>query len=480
MVQRTESEIAASVQKAIQDASPQVRVDVDKGPFYYLATKGVAGPLADAEARVERLAQLSTNQFPVAATDAEAMAVARSFGVGVGSGGFAEGIAYAVTGRRPVGTQSFPVTEGAVFSTSTNRGVVFEAVESRSLTAANADTFFNPVSRRYELPVRVKALSAGVGGNIPARTLNVVLGGAPDFDGVTNLVTFTGGTSAQSARVAYERAQQKLAGLDNFSRGGLISRAQNLDVDRIQAVSLTYSSEYPHLFYRLPDKIALDAWVLNTPLDTLKTETFKASAGQTQFVLSQGPVLYLTAVLVNGTPVTASLVLDTSQAWGRSTKESSYVSLAVPASQDDLVDVIYGYDAVLASLQAEVDGHLNAAAGSLFATDVLFRYPKTTYAACTVIGKAMGTYDPTSIESEVSAVVGDYLAKGLSDEPLLGGVRSPGQLRDLIKASVPGISTFTIPIFGRKALGQIVETLDIPRNSQVQFQSSADLIVKFT
>jgi hypothetical protein len=94
---RTKSDIQDSIKKAIRDASPQVRTDVNKGPFFSLAVSGVSGPLADASTDVERMAQLSTLQFPVAATTTEVLATARAFGVSVGSGGFASGVAYVFT-----------------------------------------------------------------------------------------------------------------------------------------------------------------------------------------------------------------------------------------------------------------------------------------------------------------------------------------------------------------------------------------------
>lgn len=480
MVQRTKNEIITSVQTAIQAASPQVRVDVAKGPFYYLAAQGVAGPLADTSRDVERMALLSTHQFPNVATQAEALALARAYAIGIGSGGFSGGIAYFVTGRRPVGSDSFTVQEGATVSTAANRGVVFEAVESRSLTAANADAFFNPSTRRFELPVQVQALSAGEAGNIPARTLTVILGGANNFDGVTNLVDFRGGTAAQSVAAVYARAQQRLAGLDNFSRGGLKSRVLEVDVDRIQAVELTYSTEYPTLFYRLPDDQAVDIWVLNTAQEVLTTDTFVAANGQTQFVLNQKPALSLSSAFVNGVPVTATLVLDTSLEVGRSTREQSRVVISPAANAGDVVDITYSYDNVLNSIQSTLDGLLTSSTGSLFATDILVRYPRSFDFATTVTGTVLGTFDPTTIEEEVATVIGDYIANGTGTSPLLGGTRTPAELRDAIKAQVPGIATLSIPIFGRKSLGTIVESVDIPRNAVIDFADAADLVVSFT
>ncbi len=480
MAQRTKTEILASMAKAIQDASPQVRIDADKGPFFYLASQAVSGPLADASKATERVALLSTNQFPSVATSSEAMAVARAFGIGVGGGGFSRGIAYVFTGRRPTGSESFTVEEGATFSTSTNRGVVFEAIESRSLTAANADAYFNPTTRRFELPVTVRALSAGVSGNIPARTLTTILGGATSFEGVVNLIAFFGGSESQSVEAIYRRAQQRLAGLDNFSRGGLKSRVLEVDVNRIEAVELTYSSEYPSLFYRLPDDQAIDIWVVNTPREVMATETFTGAAGQTSFTLSNAPAVSLASVFVNDSPVTATLVLDENLETGRSVREASYVSLAAAVSAGDVVDVIYTYDACLGDIKTALDGLYNTQAGSLFATDLLVRYARTIDVAVTVMGTALGTFDTTTIEEEVASVIGSYVANGTGTAPLVGGVRSPAELRDLIRSIVPGIGNLAIPVFGRKSLGTIVETIDIPRNATIRIANPEDIVTSFT
>lgn len=480
MVLRTRSEILASVKSTLTTISPQLRIDANNGPFFYLAGEAVAQPLADASADVERVALLSTLQFPTIATDSEALALARAFGLTLGSGGFSRGIAYVFTTRQPQGSETFTVFEGDTFSTATNGGQVFEALENRSLTAANIDAFYNPATRRYELPVLVQAVSAGTSGNIAARTLTQITGGATDFDGVVNLTAFTGGTAAQTVANLYTRTQQRLLGLDNFSRGGILARAQNVDPERVQAAALTYSTEYPFLFYRLPDEQALDIWVLNTAQSTLTTETYVATANQTQFVLSNKPVLSLNNVFVNGSPVSAQLVQDTSLEVGRSTREQSYVSISPAATVGDLVEITYTYDQTLNDIQANIDGLLNADAGALFAADVLVRYSRSEPVSVQITGTVLGTFDPTLVESEVATVVGNFIANGLSSSPILGGSRSPADLRDAIRSQVPGISGLNIPVFARKSVAPLVETIDIPRHSQLVFESADDLVVTFT
>lgn len=480
MVLRTREDIINSVRNAITASSPQLRIDIDKGPFYYLAARGVSAPLADISAATERVAQLSTLQFPTSATGAEVISVARAFGLTLGAGGYATGLAYVFTTRRPQGTEVYQVAEGDTFSTGSNSGITFEAVETKVLSGSNADVYFNASTRRYELPVRVVCVSAGTLGNIPPFSLVAIRGGASNFDGVTNITSFSGGTPAKSASEVYTRTQNRLQGLDNFSRAGLVANIENIDVDRILAVELTYSSEYPKLFYRLPDSSAVDAWVVNTVNASSITESFSASEGQKLFILNYKPAISLTSVQVNGISVAAEIILDESIAYGRSAKESSYVALSSPASAGDTVDITYNYDLVIATIQAVIDGYLNASTGALFSTNFLARYPRFTPVTISVSGTVLGNFDPTSVEQDVATVIGSFIDNGVGTAPVLGGVRTPSDLRDLIRAQVPGISTMNISVFCRKEVGPIVEVIDIPRNSRIYVETEGDVVVKFT
>ena len=59
-------------------------------------------------------------------------------------------------------------------------------------------------------------------------------------------------------------------------------------------------------------------------------------------------------------------------------------------------------------------------------------------------------------------------------------MRSPADLRDAIRSQVPGVSGLSIPVFARKSVSPLVETIDIPRNAQLIFEEADDLTVTFT
>ena len=208
MTKKTQTQIIADMSTDLETLSPQIRIDSEKGAFYWLSTRAVAKPIADLSAEVERLQLLVSLQFPVAATQDEKQGAVRSFSLPVSRGQFATGTVLFATGRRPVGTDVFTVAEGDVVSTARTNGVSFEVVETRSLTAGNADAFFNPTTRRYELPVRVRALTAGPNSRIASQTVREIRSGASAFEAVTNVAKFRGGAAAGTVDTTFVSLRQ--------------------------------------------------------------------------------------------------------------------------------------------------------------------------------------------------------------------------------------------------------------------------------
>lgn len=473
MARRTKAEIIKSLEDAIAEVSPQLRVDADKGAFFNLSIRSTAVVLAEENENVERIAKLASFQFPEVATEEERIGSANAFSVGRSEGGFAYGEAVFYTSTRPQGSEEFIVAESDSASTALGNGVVFLATETRSLNEQNADLFYNPQTRRYELPVPMRAARAGAESNISARSLRYITSGAASFDGVTNFRAFEGGAEREDAEKAYRRTQQRLLGLDQLSVGGLKSKIAEVDVDRVLSVEFTYSTEYPHLYYRLPDSPGVDAIVQTIAKPVTILETFIATGGESQIVLSQGPVLSLANVLVNSSPVSATLILDTSPAFGRSTRESSVVSLPTPLEEGDVVEVSYSIDETMTKIQTVIDGVVG---GGLFSTDVLVRYPRVLEVSVEITGTVIGSADRDSLEESVASAAIAYIRDGVEGSE---GRRTAAELRDAVRTAVPNIASLAIPVFCRKQIGNIVEIIDIPRNAVPVLNRSDDLVVRF-
>ena len=480
-MQKSKEQIIKEVQSNLETLSPQIQVDADNGPFYYLAARAVAQPLADENARAERLTQLASFNFPAVATADEVSAALRSFGATAPRGGFVRGVALFLTSRRPIGTEAFYVREGDIVGTATSGGVLFAAVETRALTANNADKFYNPATRRYELPVRVQALSVGVQGRIAATTLRIIRSGAGDFEAVTNVARFRGGASAATQASAYAAMQAKLPGLDRFSKGGLINQVLQYDADNVLACAMTTSASYPSLFYRIPDGPSVDLWVLSSPVEETRIEsTIVATATQSVFPLTFGPAIGLITVTVNGASVVASLEVDDSLAVGRSTREASKVVLETPAVFGDIVDISYSYDVLIDGIQKAIQGNRTAATGDIFGCDVLVRYARTLNVTYEIRGTALAGFDPSTVAAEVDAVASDYIANGEAGAPLLGGVRSPDVMVRQIRSLVPGVDRLNVVRFARKEYPSLVETISIPPHSTAGFELASDRSTRFT
>lgn len=117
-------------------------------------------------------------------------------------------------------TKDLIVAQDAIVSSSTNSTAPrFRANGSVILTSSNAQAFFNPSTRRYEVRVLMVAEIPGSVGNVPAGTLDTVVTGADGFQ-TTNEVASDFGRDQQTNLELAEVAMRKLSSLDTGTEGG--------------------------------------------------------------------------------------------------------------------------------------------------------------------------------------------------------------------------------------------------------------------
>lgn len=117
-------------------------------------------------------------------------------------------------------TQDLIVSQDAVVSSSTNNVAPrFRAGGATILPAANAQAFFNPDEKRYEIKVQLTAEVPGSAGNVPAGELDTVSSGADGFETI-NDVAGQFGRDLQSNLELAETALLKLSSLDTGTEGG--------------------------------------------------------------------------------------------------------------------------------------------------------------------------------------------------------------------------------------------------------------------
>jgi len=173
-------------------------------------------------------------------------------------------------------TRDLVVSQGAIVASSTNSTAPrFVSNASVSIVAANAQAYYNPGTRRYEVQVQMVAETPGSAGNVPAEVLDTVASGADGLQTV-NMVASDFGRDRQSNLELSETASRKLYSLDTGTEGGYELSAIGvpglLEVLIVKSGDPDMMRDYdPVRMKHIGGKV--DAWVKGTIERTI-TETF--------------------------------------------------------------------------------------------------------------------------------------------------------------------------------------------------------------
>lgn len=117
-------------------------------------------------------------------------------------------------------TRDLVVTQNALVSSSTNSSAPrFRARGQVRLAAIDADGYYNPDSKRYEIQVEMVAESPGSVGNVPAGAIDTVVSGAAGLKTV-NEVSADFGRDTQSNLELAEACVRALSAIDSGTEGG--------------------------------------------------------------------------------------------------------------------------------------------------------------------------------------------------------------------------------------------------------------------
>jgi len=117
-------------------------------------------------------------------------------------------------------TKDIYVAQNAVVSSSSNTSSPrFIAKGLAVIPFLDAQRFYSPIRRRWEIRVQMVADTPGAAGNVPAGTLDTVVSGASGFS-TTNEVAGEGGFDVEGNLDLAEDATRALVGLDTGTAGG--------------------------------------------------------------------------------------------------------------------------------------------------------------------------------------------------------------------------------------------------------------------
>lgn len=155
-----------------------------------------------------------------ALVDSAFAAYASNLGVTRRAGLQSQGEVTFFTTRRPTFSLNVPI--GTVLS---GGGVQFTTTRAASIDFARLASFYDPVSGRYRVTVPVRAVNAGVSGNLSVGQIRQIVTPLPGGLSVTNAAPMFGGTGAESNLALVERAQNRLASVDTGTIQGYTQTA---------------------------------------------------------------------------------------------------------------------------------------------------------------------------------------------------------------------------------------------------------------
>ncbi len=452
---RSAEQIERDYALSIENSDPSW--DTSAGPIKEIFTVPLSGITARTEEEAENLRKLFSLNFDETITEEEITQALNNYGSRPGEGTRSTNQQYFLRFTRPREDITIPV--GTLVANSTGT-LVYRTTQAITMLSSQADLYFNPTRKAYEVSVLVEADGVGPEYSLPAYRIQTLLTPVNGIDATENRQKSTLGLPTESTLQQAERLKTILLGLNLNTQGGIPKRILDSLPTQVELVQVVTPAD-PE-FKRVQVKPSIDVYILGEIAQTV-TETITATAGQTQIVPLKQPLIVVTSVILNGTTsLSYTLIEDTSNETGKSVDATDIIQLDVPLSINDVVEYTYVYNIVLENVKNLV---FNDAAESLFQTNYLIREFNRPAPLITVELKVLASY---SFE-EVSAAVRTQI-QTILDEVILRDRLSPSELRDNITGAISGIQSLRITRF-RRDTGSVsnIETVVLGLNEITEY-----------
>lgn len=434
--------------------------DTTQGPIRELFTVPLSGITAKTEEDAENLRKLFSLNFDETITQEEMAQALNNYGSRPGAGTRSAHNQYFLRFTRPRENIIIPV--GTLVSNSAGN-LMYRTTVQITMIYLQADSYYNPTRKAYEISVPVEADGVGAEYTLPAYRVQTILTPVNGIDATENRERSSQGLPTEDITKQSNRLRTTLLGLNINTQGGISKRIKDALSNSVSSVQVITPSD-PE-FKRVQTKPSIDVYILGTFSQSV-TENITATANQTQIVPLKQPLIGVTSVILNGTTnLGFTLVQDESNDTGRSTKSNDTIELSVPLSLNDMVEYTYVYNKVLDDVQTIV---FNDASESLFQTDYLIREFRRSSPLINMELKTLTSY---SFE-EVAKAVREKIRETL-DDTVFRERLSPSEMRDLISGSVSGIQYLRITRF-RRDIGSVsnLETIVFALNEMPQYKDA--------
>lgn len=456
---RTEEEILQSYQQSVELTDPTV--DTTKGPLYDLVGRPLAQIVSPTEDDIETLEKIYSSEFAKTADEEQALAFITNWGESAGEGTPSLVRAHFMKFSRPRSDEIVPIPVGSIIA-NLGSTLQYVTVEAGNIIGSDADSYFNPVRRAYEVSVLAQAVANGPEYDVPAGIIRQVLSSVPGIDAVENRERAAGGTVAETLEQQITRVQTKLLGLAVNSANGTLTRIQSFSPTLIQDVKTVLPTDRI-LFRRLVKGPAADHYVLGSGMRTVTEIYISQLGGETLVPLRNVPVESISSVTLNNVAISNySLVQDTSDETGGSTRAQDFLQLSVPLMAGDTVAIVLTFEGLLQDIQQNI-----LSDAKLFNTDEMARKFKGVPINIEARGKALPTYEPEAVQQSVLDQLNILLTPGKWQQEF-----QPSFVEQEIRRLVTGLTGFTLTRFQRSTLAvSTIETVRLTDNEIAQYNT---------
>lgn len=429
---RSQDEIAEDLGLSINQTDASW--DTDQGPIPDLFIRPIAGQISIAETAAEELRLLFSLQFPEVATEEEIRNALRNYGSEPGVGDRATHIQYFMRFTRPTSDITIPV--GTLVSNSSG-DLVYKTLNVVTMEAASADVLFNADRNTYEVTTRVEAVGFGEEYNLPAFRVDTLLTDIVGIEATENRSKSQNGGAEESTESQSNRLKEAMLGINLNAPGGIKKRIQDGLPGRVNDVNVVKASDKE--FVRIIDKPSFDVYSIGNEPEAYQ-QSVDAFAGQTEIILEKGPVLDVSSVTVNGSPVSFEFLPDSSRET-RNSLASVDTVIVSPLLATDQLSIEYNYNKLLEDINDQV---LDNGDDFLFEVDYLLRTPVAIYPVLTAEIKTLPSYDFETVQNSILERLENIFFFTSFQE-----IKTPGEVKEEILGNISGIRSFKWTEFRR-------------------------------
>lgn len=327
--------------------------------------------------------------------------------------------------------------------------VEFITTQTVTMLAAQAFVYYNINEGVYEIQASIEAAYSGIEGNVGPNTITTYTGSA-DISSVTNKTATSGGSEGETDAEMRSRGVVLLAGINAGTKAGYKVLVEA--VSGVQTAIVVDPNDVE--MERVKDGGGADVWVETIESEEV-TEEYTYAAGEFYRILSNRPVLSISAVTENGTllvpGVDYRLDFDTG-AFRRSIYARDRLSWIITPGIGATIAVTYVYCDLIQILQDILDGSANHHVGA----EVIAKVTYNARINVTMKVEVFSGYSMSDVTSRVNSALAAHIESlELGDEV---------QQSDLIALAeaTPGVDSVVLPLTKFTVIRELSQIEDPP------------------